>query len=130
MMVKDSLFLLIYSCQGGPTDYFIAICFFCYLMTAFFVTDFCYISVVFGNLVGPLWWWAPGHCPNAHRVSPPLLLTRALQSNIKQQKILNNIQYQQVLQPWICETGVMGLSFEKKNILLAGFQGRSHVSLF
>ena len=22
--------------------------------------------------VGPLKWWAPGHCPNAHRSSPPL----------------------------------------------------------
>ena len=22
--------------------------------------------------IGSLKWWAPGHCPNAHRVSPPL----------------------------------------------------------
>ena len=33
---------------------------------------FLLISIVFESWVGPLCWWAPGHCPNAHRVSPPL----------------------------------------------------------
>ena len=37
-----------------------------------FCLKFLLISVVFGGLVGPLWWWTPGHCPDAHRVSPPL----------------------------------------------------------
>ena len=57
----------------GPTDYFVTM--FLLLSNdslAFFGHRFLLISVVFGSLVGPLWWWAPGHCPNAHRVSPPL----------------------------------------------------------
>ena len=39
---------------------------------------FLLFSIVFGSLVGPLglWWLAPGHCPNAHRISPPLLISR------------------------------------------------------
>ena len=61
--------LIIYSYQGGPKTASLQ-CFFCYLMKVepFFVLA----NIVFGSLVGPLWWWAPGHCPNAHRVSPSL----------------------------------------------------------
>ena len=38
---------------------------------AFLITNFCWLALFF-KFAGPLWWWAPGHCPNADRVSPPL----------------------------------------------------------
>ena len=67
-----STFCWIYSYQGAPQTTSLQ-CFFCYLMKVefFFCYRFLLISIVFGSLVGSLWWWAPGHCPNAHRVSPP-----------------------------------------------------------
>ena len=56
---------MIYSYQGAPQTISLQY-FFCHLMK---VEPFwSQISVVFGTLVGPPWWWAPGHCPNAHRV--------------------------------------------------------------
>ena len=70
-------------CLGGPTLFFqkcsreptlfFQKCFSCYSMQGeLFRNRFVLISIVFGSLVAPRWWWAPGHCPNAHRVSPPL----------------------------------------------------------
>ena len=48
-------------------------CFFCYPMKVEpFFTYFCWLALFLEVWWAPFWWWAPGHCPNAHRVSPPL----------------------------------------------------------
>ena len=51
-------------------------CCFCCLMKVdpFLLQVFTdYRCFLFWSLVEPFWWWAPGHCPNTYRVSPPSL---------------------------------------------------------